>query len=328
MTHRTVARWTMRLPIATLALLLALLGGCERGDIEAIDLSQRMDEQELARELARESAGAEQPLILKFGFDLRGTPQEDARQYLPFLDYLSRATGYRFKLHFTPEPGSIVEELGNGTVQLAAMGAGSYLQAHHRYGAIPLARGLNGEGRAEYRSVIVVRPEAPFETVAQLRGKRIAFGAQTSTQGHLIPRIVLRHYGIELRDLAEYEFTGSHMNCAQKVINGEADACGMQDTLGQTLAEQELVRILHLSDPFPSSGIVANASLPPEMVERITAALVAFDPRGRHREGLHHWERTEMPNGFIAASPGDYDALHYWSMEFGVIPHHEEDATP
>ena len=34
-----------------------------------------------------------------FGFDLRSSPQEDAAQYIPFLDYLSESTGFHFKLH-------------------------------------------------------------------------------------------------------------------------------------------------------------------------------------------------------------------------------------
>jgi len=188
-----------RLAWITVFLVLAgiLIAGClPRHDRKEIDLDDWVSDAEL-RELAPETDTD----VLRFGFDLRAGPQEDARQYLPFLEYLTKATGYTFELHFTPKDGQIVDDLGTGVVQFATIGAGSYLQAHAKYGVIPLVRGLNAQGRAEYRSVIVVAPDCSIQTVKDLRGKRFAFGSLTSTQGHLIPRIILLQHGLTLDDL-------------------------------------------------------------------------------------------------------------------------------
>jgi len=313
-----------RHPVKHLLLILLvlplslLLGACSPSEeIPQIDLSIRVDDQTAATQFKDNHTHNS---VLQFGFDLRGSPQEDARQYLPFLDYLSRTTGHSFKLHFTAPHGNIVDELGTGIVQFAAIGASSYLEARERYGAIALVRGVNSQGLAEYQSVLVVRPESAIERVSELRGRRMAFGPPNSTQGHLIPRIILKKHGLTLKDLAAYRYTDSHQACANAVISGKYDACGMQDTMGRSLANKGLVRILYTSDYFPSSGIAANPALPAALVEKVTAALLAFDPQGRHSDGLYHWERTEMANGFTAAMEGDYDSLFYWLVEFGIQP--------
>ena len=256
---------------------------------------------------------------IRFGFDRRSTPQEDARQYLPLLDYLHRATGYRFELRFTPKGKSIVDELGNGHVQFAAIGAGSYIQARREYGVIPISRGLNSEGKAEYRSAIVVRTDSELRSIDQLRGKRFAFGNRTSTQGHLIPRITLAQHGLLLNDLAGHAYTGSHRDCADAVISGAFDAGGLQDTMAEHLAGTEVLRILFTSDYYPSSGIAVNRSIPAEIRERVTRALLDFQPMGRDAKDLYRWERTEMPNGFVAASHDDYAPLLRWTQQFGLL---------
>jgi phosphonate transport system substrate-binding protein len=253
-----------------LALVGVLLTGCLPGnDHREIDLDDRVSEAELHALTVRTDTD-----VLRFGFDLRASPQEDARQYLPFLQYLEQATGYAFELRFMPQDGQIVDDLGTGVVQFAAIGAGSYIQAHAQYGVIPLVRGLDTHGRAEYRSVIVVAPDSPIRTIEDLRGKRFAFGSLTSTQGHLIPRIILLQHGLTLDDLAAYEYAGSHRNCANEVTAGRFDAGGMQDTLGEELAAAGLLRIIYTSQYYPSSGIAANKDVPPEVLDRVRQALL------------------------------------------------------
>ncbi|MEJ1358297.1 MAG: phosphate/phosphite/phosphonate ABC transporter substrate-binding protein [Candidatus Sedimenticola sp. (ex Thyasira tokunagai)] len=301
--------------LATCSLLFA---ACDfSGEQLVVDLEQRITDEQ--------SRYATQPeitdiRILRFGFDTRASIEEDARQYLPFLDYLERATGYRFQLHFTEEDGDIIDDLGRGDIHFAAIGAGSYLLAQHQYDVLPLVRGRNTQGRAEYSSCLVIAPNSAIDGVPQLRGKRIAFGSTTSTQGHLIPRVMLREAGIRLADLAAYRYTGSHHNCANAVISGEYDACGLQDTLADSLAAKGLVRILARSDYYPSSGISAYGDVDPAILERVRQALLDFDPAGKHSQSLYHWHRTEMPLGFIVTKDEDYHHMRHWALEFGLLP--------
>lgn len=121
-------KWDLPGLVSTVLLLL-LVGGCER-DLghEQINLSERIKDEELPQLSPDKSPG-----VLLFGFDLRNNPQEDARQYLPFLKYLEKSTGYQIELRFSPKESRIVDDLGTGAVQFAAIWAGSYIESHAKY---------------------------------------------------------------------------------------------------------------------------------------------------------------------------------------------------
>lgn len=263
------------------------------------------------------------PGTIKVGFDPRLDPYEDARIYAPFLEYLGRATGRRFELRFTKRGESIVENLGNGVVDVALVGAVSFVRARDRYGARSVVRGVTSGGKDTYRAAIVVRPDSPVQDLGDLKGRSFAFGAESSTQGHLLPETMLLTAGVRDSDLHVWEFTGSHQACAEAVSSGRFDAGGMQDTLARDLATSGLLRIVAYSPPCPTSGVAVRAGLPSATVEALRDALVAFRPRGRDRSGLHHWERTEMPRGFVAAGPHDYDVVEAAMRRLGMMSREE-----
>ena len=311
------APWGIALPV--LAFLSIVLTACSPESdvpIQTVDSSETISDEAL--ELLASNTIQEKD-VYYFGFDLRQSPQEDAAQYIPFLNYLSRETGLKFKLYFTPKNSTSADELGRNNTQFAAMGATSYLYARERYGAISLVRGINHEGRAEYQSVFVTQPDSPISSLTDIAGQRLAFGSRDSTQGHLIPRIMLTKAGIDLDDLGFFAYTGSHQNCAEAVVSRSVDVCGMQDQLAARLAEDGALKIFHRSAFYPSSGISANRTVPEGVVQKVQEALLAFEPDGAHRVGLYNWDQTEMPGGFIAASDEDYAELFRWSVELGLL---------
>ncbi len=308
-------------PIFILGLIGILYSGgkSHAEEMVSLDFQDVLSVEEVNGFLEAKKNKNKEESVFYFGFDLRASPQEDARQYLPFIDYLSRVTGYKFELRFTPKNSSIVDDLGKGKVHFAAIGAVSFIKASETYGAISLVRGVNIHGETRYRSMIVVHPDSNVQSLDDLKGKHFAFGSTSSTQGHLIPRIVLSNSGIKLNDFASYSYTGSHEACAKAVIDGDFDACGMQDTMAQSLEEKGLVRVLHVSDYFPSSGIAATQGIQDDSCEKIKNALLDFDPNGKDKKGLYNWQRTEMPNGFQSTEEADYRTLREWLLRFDML---------
>jgi phosphonate transport system substrate-binding protein len=102
----------------------------------------------------------------------------------------------------------------------------------------------------------------------------------------------------------------------------------MQDTMGMELAKEGLVRIIYTSKEYPSSGIAVNGKVPALVVARVREALFNFDPAGRHAAGLYHWDKTEMPKGFTAASDRDYSELREWVKKLGYFPDIKPKALP
>ena len=303
-------------------LLSFLLISCDSDndiEIQQVDRYDRLSDKELQQLQQQQPQSQLQLHTYYFGFDLRSSPQEDAAQYLSFLKYLESETGYHFKLYFTPKSSSTGDELGQNKTQFAAMGADSFIKAKSKYNVISLVRGINHQGKATYQSVFVIKPDSRIRNIRDIRGSKLAFGSRDSTQGHLIPRIMLMENNISLKDLKTYIYTGSHQNCAEAVVSGKVDVCGMQDQLAEKLASQGSLKIIHHSHDYPSSGIVTNKSVPAEVVAKVKQALLDFEPQGKNRKGLYHWDNTEMPKGFVSANEQDYKQLRQWSIRLGFL---------
>ncbi len=313
-----------------LFLLLFTLLSCSSADdtpVQWVDSTDRLSELEL-QHLNQQQQTERHPDTYYFGFDLRASPQEDTAQYIPFLNYLEAATGYHFKIYFTPKNSTAADELGQNRTQFAAIGAISFLYAESSYGVTLLARGRNEQGKAEYQSVFVVRNDSPITNIADIKGRKLAFGSRDSTQGHLIPRIMLAENNISLNDMTSYDYMGSHQKCAEAVVSGKYDVCGMQDQLAEKLVSEGVLKIIHRSRYYPSSGIVANSTVAEEVIKKVRQALLEFDPQGKDRQGLYHWDRSEMSKGFVAGGDSDYRYLHEWSHRLGFLHDSDEQESP
>ena len=313
--HSRKLKYHGKFSFLLLAVTLLLLSACDSDSRDIVDL----DDVVVNSQIQKPYSNHGHDNVLNFGFDLRASPQEDARQYLPFLAYLKKATGHKFKLRFTSKKENIIDSLGKNHIQFAAVGAESFIRAEQKYNVIPLVRGLNSENKAEYQSVFVVSTKSKIKDLNNISNKHLAFGSHDSTQGHLIPRIVLSQKKIALESFASYTYTGSHQNCANAVISAKADICAMQDTMAKNMAKQGLLRIIHTSAFYPSSGIAVSRDVPEEVRQKVLKALLNFKPLGKDKPDLHHWERTEMPLGFIAARSKDYKTLKEWSVKLGFL---------
>jgi len=298
-----------------LILIMSLLAisGCERvEEPKKVSLENRSPQPE---KIIRPSNGDS----LKFGFDLRLGPKEDVRIYLPFLRYLENATGKKFCLQFTERYKDTITNLGIGITQFAALGPVSCVLAKEHYSVDCLVMGRNTDGKAEYRSYIVSRIDSPLNDIKDLKGKSFAFGNKFSTQGHIISRKMLEDAGISLTDLNSYTFTGSHANTARAVLKGDYDAGGIQDSLAMRLLAEGKIKVLAISEPYPSSLICYNQNVDPATLETIKIALLAFDPKGRHADILLDWHKTEMPRGFIKLKESSLKKVRELIRKYGLM---------
>lgn len=316
------SKWILAALVTTLLSIVALLQYSPQATTK-IDLTKRVDEAELV--MMRPGSG-DQALV--FSFELRGNPEEDARQYLPLLKYLEAETGLKFRLQFTPQSHSLASDLGTGKIDFAAIGASTFIQAEARYDVSMLARGVNSDGQPAHRSVIIVGPGSPIQTIAELRGLHFAFGEETSTLGYLIPRIMMAENGLELTDLKSFEIADSHHNTVNVVASRQCDAGGLQDLLGRRFEAQGLVRTILTSKYYPSGGIAASPDVPGEVAAMVKRALLKFEPNGAHAAGLYHWDRTEMASGFVDAGTEDYAELRDWCVRFALLAPQKKGEGP
>jgi len=252
------------------------------------------------------------------GFDWRLEPSADVKMYIPLLNYLQRQTGYKFRLRMFPQDVDIAREMGTGQVQFSIIGPLSMLRAE-KYGVKNLVIGITENGTSNYRTMIVTQPASSIKTIQDLRGRTLAFGARTSTQGYLIPRIMLAQASLNLSDLASFESFQSHADAANAVLSGRFDVAALQDTLAEKLAAQGLVKIIATSNYYPSGGVSVAPGIDPAVVATVQKALLEFDPQGKDQAGLYQWDNSEMPKGFGRIEGDPYAIFRPWTQNFGLL---------
>ncbi|MCB4204891.1 PhnD/SsuA/transferrin family substrate-binding protein [Deferribacterales bacterium Es71-Z0220] len=233
------------------------------------------------------------------GFDLRWEPTEDVAFYMPLIKYLEAKTGFNYKIKVPRNYPDNIHMLGKGSIDISLMGTVSCLLSGSKYGSYPIVFGLNGQSQPYYKGAIIKKAgNKTINSLKDIKHKKFVFGNKYSTQGYLIPRKMLEDAGIYLKDL-EYEFSDSHKDVVNKVVNGFADAGAIQDKLAFKMAEEGILDIVKLSKPFPSSTVCVSPYLSSAKKNIIKAALLEFNPKNGFKSDL--WKFTEMENGFTDA---------------------------
>jgi phosphonate transport system substrate-binding protein len=126
-------------------------------------------------------------------------------------------------------------------------------------------------------------------SIADLRGRRFAFGDPESTMSFYAPAWLLLKNGVPLDALAARRFLGSHPNVALAVLAGDFDAGALKREVYEAYAAMGL-RVLAEVPPTADHLFVTRADFPPAAVAKLRAALLALDQTAdgaRILEALH-----------------------------------------
>jgi ABC-type phosphate/phosphonate transport system substrate-binding protein len=168
---------------------------------------------------------------------------------------------------------------------------------------------------ARFTTVIVSRADSGINTLADLRGKRVALGSADSIQAAILPRYFLQQAGVRpetdctvLRfdlDVGKHGDTGtSELEVLRALREGEADAGALAETTWNRQAaggrvDPRQIRPIWTSPGYCHCNFTALADFAADRAERWTDALLSMsyeDPRWRslmEQEGLKRWIRAD-----------------------------------
>gem|GEM_PF-1504979 len=232
-------------------------------------------------------------------------PTEDAlhmnRSFGPLCAFINKLLGRRLFIRLGENYEQAIEDLGSGRALFSYQTPSTYIEARERYDIEPLVVPL-AKGEPFYRSAVVVRADSGINSLAELRGKRFAFGDAKSTGSKAMPESMLKEAGVGLRDVARHGFVGSHDNVAKAVLQKDYDAGGLMLSAAEKYAGQGL-KIIATSAKIPQFPLCAAPGLASEDRERLTQALTALkDPQILGALGAH-------VSGFARISDSDYDSV-------------------
>ena len=192
-------------------------------------------------------------------------------KFQPLTKYLSDSLGIKFGSFVASSYEDSVEDIGKGIAMLGYMTPSTYLSAAKKYGVKPLVFAVKN-GSPTYKSVIITAKNSLINTINDLKGKKVAFGARMSTGSTLVPKAMIKSAGIKLEDFASYDYLGGHDVVIKAVAEGEFDAGCVMDSA----AEENIntVKVIASSDPIPQFPICINADVDKESEIKIKNILM------------------------------------------------------
>ena len=166
-------------------------------------------------------------------------------------------------------------------------------------------------GDTSYATAIFTRPESTIESLADLRGRSIAWVSRRSSAGYVLPRAFLAARGLDPdADLGEQKFLGSHDKVVASVLAGRTDAGAVWVNLdggGVAMAPwgERAVRILAHHGPIPADMIAAGRAVSDDLREALRRQLVA-EPES---ELAARWRALLRCDAFASPEPSHLDAL-------------------
>ena len=193
-------------------------------------------------------------------------------------EHLEGRLGKRIELVVTTDYSSMIEAARHGRLDLAYFGPLSYVLAKQK-SDIEAFAALKTKGKTTYQAVLIGNTAAGIATVADLKGKDVAFGDEASTSSHLIPKAMLAEKGLKAGDGYQEHFVGAHDAVALAVQNGKAQGGGLSKPIFESLVERGVidakkVRVLEESKPYPQYPWAMRSDLKPELKEKIRSAFL------------------------------------------------------
>jgi phosphonate transport system substrate-binding protein len=246
---------------------------------------------------------------------------EQVRKFTPLAAYLEKRLG--MKVEFTPvnDYPAAVEALVNKKVDLVWFGGFTHVQANLRSGGkiIPIAQ---REEDTKFQSVFITQTNSGIKTLADMKGKQVSFGSQSSTSGHLMPRHFLLQANLNPeKDFKRIAYSGAHDATIASVVSGKVDAAALDITVwrkfvGENKVDTKAVDVFYTTPPYFNYNWSVHADMPADLRGKVQKALLDLDantPEGKEILQLNRATR------YISTSPENYKGLESAGRSAGLI---------
>ena len=226
------------------------------------------------------------------------------------------------KVEFTPvtDYAAAVETLANKQVDMAWFGGFTFIQAQQRSGGkvIPLVQREEDE---KFRSVFITT-EPAIKALADLKGRNVSFGSQSSTSGHLMPRSYLLAAGIDAdKDFKRVAYSGAHDATVAAVASGKVDAGALNISVWEKLVADKKVdpakvRVFYTTPAYFDYNWTVHADMPAPLREKLTRAMLdlsAATPEGKQVLELQRATR------FIPTRVENYKGIEAAARSAGLL---------
>jgi len=248
-------------------------------------------------------------------------PSELQRKYQPMVDYLQKRLGTKVEYVPVTDYGAAVQALSAGKLDFVWLGGFTHVQARVMDGAVPLCmRDID----RDFKSVFIAHADSGVATPADLKGKTFAFGAKSSTSGHLMPRhFLMTELKIDPdKDLAGAPlYSGAHDATVKMVESGKVAAGALNIEVWDRLNREHKVDTAKVKVIWTTPGFVdyvwtARKDVDPKLRDAFTKAFLELDPQQPEHAAVLKLQGAKK---FVPASPADFDAIEQVARSTGLL---------
>lgn len=274
--------------IAACMMLVGLLsGGGMAARAEPCQQSSGLDEAycdadgDLVADLPADPAKWRNPDTLVWAFAPIEDPAVYAQLFRPFTQHLSHCLDRQIVYYPVQSSAAEISAMRAGRLHFAGFSTGPTVEAVNKAGAVPFAgKGENGALRG-YHLVAIARADSPYQTLADLKGKRVAHVSAASNSGNLAPRALFPVEGLVPDTDYKPILSGAHDKSVMGVLSGDYDMAAVASDVLERLEERGAVdrhalRVLYQSPLFPTSSFAHAHDLDPALAKKLTACFFAF----------------------------------------------------
>lgn len=230
-------------------------------------------------------------------------------------ELLEKETGLKYEVSVPASYTAVITAMGAGNVDVGWLPPVPYVMAHDKYGVEVVLVTVRNKS-AKYWSYIIARTDTGINTLADLKGKRFAYGDTVSTSGAIYPKHLIRSGGFDPESyFSNVIYAGAHDRVIMAVYNKQVDGGAIYGGVGTDAREKvvnslpdvlEKTHVIAKSLEIPNDTVSVRKGLPPDMVKKITDGLikVAASDEGRitimSLYGIDGFERTK---------DSDYDSV-------------------
>lgn len=253
-------------------------------------------------------------------------PQENPEKLLGDIkvicDWLSQAMAMPVEGFVTIDHAAAVEALRYGDADISFMGALPFVLAEAEIGAVPLLSEIY-RNSPSYTGRIFVRRDSGIKTLADLRGRDIAFVDPISESGYLYPLAEFVREALFTSPLGAEDFfgrvffAGGYQQAMQAMAEGLVDAAGASQYADLLLSPEQQSQITWIaeSDAIPSHVVIARSDLDTALQKRFVETMLRLNEE-QHRKWLRY---LYSPDGYVAAVPSAFDGVRAMARQYGLL---------
>jgi phosphonate transport system substrate-binding protein len=213
------------------------------------------------------------------------TPVEDPAVYqdlfADFQAHIKKHTGKNVIYYTVHSNSAQVEAMRSGRLHIAGFSTGPTGFAVNLAGYVPLAVKGDEKEFQGYNLIVLVKKDSPIQTMADLKGKRVAHTSPSSNSGNLAPRALFPAQGVVPDEDYTVVYSGKHDQSVLGVVHGDYDAAPVASDVYDRMVragrvDADAVRIIFTSPRFPTSSFGYSSQLCPDLVEKIKEAFFSY----------------------------------------------------